>query len=679
MMPPTKKQRTSEEQDEAREEKEESCPSPGDEERESESDGEETETHPHTSAVLAELMKVLQSSEKDGGAFCCSGFVPLPQEGMKIEVAEENDKNQIVTVSMEKGVESRRLPDSFLEKCCVPAAFGKGNRTLVDETVRKAFAVSAQNIGKIEGFQIETSGILEKVREDLLPDFDGDITAELHKLNVYTEDGFFTEHRDTPRDETMFGTVVVCLPFQFQGGELSVWNAPASAAGGTSEPKKHRFDWAKGGSTGNGQGQKEGNRGFGVQWAAFFGDCLHEIGKVTSGQRVTLAYTLRRHPSCSTSAGCSSRSSPVSSSDKGKEEEKGKKDGLDSLTVAKLKEKCREKGLAVSGSKAQLLSRLRDPCTAPCSRTAAQPQPLPKVLYPKTTATVMGTKVFKFLQKALRDPQFLNFEGGMQHASVKCRDMSLKGADVLLYVAACRVGLLPRVITILTDDNAMEEDRNPLVLQKNLTLQEARTELSSLEIIDDSCIDRGCDFDDLDVPSKDLREDAPYKDVKRAKEIERGITRPVLQCCTVAGGCSFGNEASTSTFYTQQAILLKVPKYADRTDAMTGRGGRGLVDASAFADAEKGHPGPEEEKHAKKALSEFERKAPLGTLDELKGFAESLGVSSKGGAREIRSRCQKAVQKRYFRGMEDDMMDDEYGMGMGMGMGYGPADDCVIQ
>jgi len=59
------------------------------------------------------------------------------------------------------------------------------------------------------------------------------ILAQLYKLNVYREGGFFNAHKDTlipsahPR-ETMFGSLVVTLPVAHTGGALVVQHEGAS-------------------------------------------------------------------------------------------------------------------------------------------------------------------------------------------------------------------------------------------------------------------------------------------------------------------------------------------------------------------------------------------------------------------------------------------------------------------
>ena len=51
------------------------------------------------------------------------------------------------------------------------------------------------------------------------------MSANLVKMNIYEEGGHFGSHLDTPRSETHFGSLVVCLPSYHQGGELKVTHA----------------------------------------------------------------------------------------------------------------------------------------------------------------------------------------------------------------------------------------------------------------------------------------------------------------------------------------------------------------------------------------------------------------------------------------------------------------------
>ncbi|THV99086.1 hypothetical protein D6D27_01152 [Aureobasidium pullulans] len=100
------------------------------------------------------------------------------------------------------------------------------------------------------------------------------IRAELYKLNVYSgPSGRFRAHVDTPGSETQIGSLVACLPSEFEGGVLSV-----SHQGNTVQ-----FDWSA---------SSPGGQQPSIQWAAFYSDCSHEVQEVTAGHRITLTYNL---------------------------------------------------------------------------------------------------------------------------------------------------------------------------------------------------------------------------------------------------------------------------------------------------------------------------------------------------------------------------------------------------
>jgi hypothetical protein len=160
---------------------------------------------------------------------------------------------------------------------CKPAPFGDGRKTRYDRSVRDAMQLNAEDGGfTVENFDPESAGILKAVQRGLVGHDADPISAELHAVNVYTEGGHFAPHKDTPRGNDTFGTLVVCLPSQFVKGTL-VLNHRGIV---------QKFDW--GGAI---QAQKKTNQ---VHWAAFFGDVDHQIEKVWSGARVTLTYLLRR-------------------------------------------------------------------------------------------------------------------------------------------------------------------------------------------------------------------------------------------------------------------------------------------------------------------------------------------------------------------------------------------------
>ena len=93
------------------------------------------------------------------------------------------------------------------------------HETVVDEAVRKAIQIKADSLDM--GDFVLPADVLETIRSDLVPDA-GVVTARFHKMNIYETGGFFADHKDTPRSELHFGSLVVCLPCSFEGGALSV-------------------------------------------------------------------------------------------------------------------------------------------------------------------------------------------------------------------------------------------------------------------------------------------------------------------------------------------------------------------------------------------------------------------------------------------------------------------------
>jgi hypothetical protein len=160
---------------------------------------------------------------------------------------------------------------------CEPAPFGAGKRTRYDRTVRDARQLKAEGGAfRVENFDPESAGILKKIQRELVPHDPNSISAELYSVNVYTSGGHFAPHKDTPRGNDMFGTLVVCLPSQFMAGQLVL----------THRGIVQKFDWGRAI-----QEQKAANR---LHWAAFFGDVDHQIERLWDGARVALTYLLRR-------------------------------------------------------------------------------------------------------------------------------------------------------------------------------------------------------------------------------------------------------------------------------------------------------------------------------------------------------------------------------------------------
>ena len=105
------------------------------------------------------------------------------------------------------------------------------------------------------------------------------LKAELCKLNIYARDDFLKAHVDTVHSEKIFGSLVVCLPTQFTGGELIVRHNQLEI----------KYDWSSTASTTSST----------LHWAAFFNDVEQEVLPVSEGYRITLTYNLSYHSKAS--------------------------------------------------------------------------------------------------------------------------------------------------------------------------------------------------------------------------------------------------------------------------------------------------------------------------------------------------------------------------------------------
>lgn len=161
--------------------------------------------------------------------------------------------------------QARHLIDRAGER----APYGKGDKTLTDESVRKVWQISPADIelgGR--GWSAAFPRLVAQVAADLGLD-PAQVDAEFYKLLIYHEGGFFLAHRDSEKTGGMFGTLVVALPSAHEGGRLHIRHAGRETV----------VDL---------RGTDPGE----VRYAAFYADCEHEVLPVSSGHRVCLVYNL---------------------------------------------------------------------------------------------------------------------------------------------------------------------------------------------------------------------------------------------------------------------------------------------------------------------------------------------------------------------------------------------------
>ncbi|XP_065886730.1 uncharacterized protein [Dysidea avara] len=211
--------------------------------------------------------------------FSCGGKLKLPPNSTvslayRAVILDDKGVEQCASVDKEVEVMWCEFPGidqtamSKLLDACTVASFGYKGESVIDRNYRYAFKLDPKDF--MTTFQLCDTPILGEIGL-INPNF-GSLQAELYKLNIYAPGGFFKSHVDTPRSAQMFGSLVVCLPTQFSGGELVVRH----------QRKEIKYDWSSPAS----------NPLNSLCWAAFYSDIEHEVLPVTKGYRVTLTYNL---------------------------------------------------------------------------------------------------------------------------------------------------------------------------------------------------------------------------------------------------------------------------------------------------------------------------------------------------------------------------------------------------
>jgi len=209
------------------------------------------------SQAFDSLVEVL-SGVKRLGDFYATGVVETPMPSLVIEGV---------------GVISFPVPQDQAREIIAQAAerapYGRGEKTLVDETVRKVWQIAP---GKIKlggkGWAAHFNQMVARAAADLGCEGVA-VSAEFYKLLIYDEGGFFVAHRDSEKTGGMFGTLVVVLPSEHEGGELIVRHSG----------RQVEVDL---------RAREAGE----VRYAAFYADCEHEVRPITSGHRICLIYNL---------------------------------------------------------------------------------------------------------------------------------------------------------------------------------------------------------------------------------------------------------------------------------------------------------------------------------------------------------------------------------------------------
>ncbi|KAI6046670.1 hypothetical protein EDC04DRAFT_2864621 [Pisolithus marmoratus] len=209
----------------------------------------------------------------------CAGTCPVSPEKLVLFYGADNSDVSRINLSNSTPEELDNLSNAFY-----------------DETYRKAREMNIANFAT--RFSARNAGLIDVVRRELLTNTDAnrEIKVELYKLNVYGKGSFFKAHKDTPRDETMFGSLVIIFPTPHEGGEFVL----------REEGREWLLDFA--GMLSNTSQQPC------VGYVSFFSDVEHEVHMVASGHRVTLTYNLYFVPETQGTIGTTSTPAPYEGS-----------------------------------------------------------------------------------------------------------------------------------------------------------------------------------------------------------------------------------------------------------------------------------------------------------------------------------------------------------------------------
>ncbi|KAL7931711.1 oxidoreductase [Trichoderma chlorosporum] len=247
--------------------------------------------------ILEGLKTILKNQSH---LFACGGKVPIRDKEQSQSgnttvapfVPSESRLSNPITIRWDTHIKSQaescakvELPSPIgavanlnqLLQDCQPATFGLGGQDTYDKSYREALQMAPDAF--CTDFDPYSLGIIDTVAQVLLPSVldsptHRSVRAELYKLNIYSgPSGKFKPHVDTPRSSMQFGSLVVCLPVEHEGGQLKVRH----------KGEQMTFDWST---------NQDRPSCAGIHWAAFYSDCEHEVLEVTNGHRLTLTYNL---------------------------------------------------------------------------------------------------------------------------------------------------------------------------------------------------------------------------------------------------------------------------------------------------------------------------------------------------------------------------------------------------
>lgn len=165
---------------------------------------------------------------------------------------------------------AERVAEALIEHA-TPSPFGYRDQTRHDPSVRDSWEIPGERVRldpRVWSRRFERG--VREVTEALGFPPSAKVTPRLQKLLIYGTGQFFAPHRDTEKNATTWGTLVVLLPSAYRGGEVVI-----SHAG-----QRVTYDTAADAAQGR------------VGFLGLYADCVHETKPVSRGHRIALTYAL---------------------------------------------------------------------------------------------------------------------------------------------------------------------------------------------------------------------------------------------------------------------------------------------------------------------------------------------------------------------------------------------------
>ncbi|KAG6360927.1 hypothetical protein INS49_011995 [Diaporthe citri] len=171
-----------------------------------------------------------------------------------------------------------RDADTIKSKC-EQAPFGRGDDTVVDESVRKTWQLDSS---LFRCSNPAWSAFLDTVLQETVQKLGmpKGTRAVPWKLLLYEEGSFFRPHKDSEKAPGMIGTLVISLPSKHEGGQVHLSHGN----------RRHIFATSNFSS-------------FDLTGLAWYSDVTHEIKPLSSGYRLVITYNLLQQRGSPPSAG----------------------------------------------------------------------------------------------------------------------------------------------------------------------------------------------------------------------------------------------------------------------------------------------------------------------------------------------------------------------------------------